>query len=506
MKKTLLCLALLAVLNACDNKKESQETAAQPEQSQAQLVHNENTAEQVEQRFRDLYSRKNQLLNVIAAHSAGADAFQLSVQDYQRGAESSTATLQLTLNLEQYLKNVDKTLSSEPVTLKFTSKIDHSAALAKEGIVAKAVSNVVVDDALKARFELDEEQQKVLTQTLSYLQLNVDFLADDRVKEEILVLPIHRSEEGKSFDYEGFSLTSAFKQSDIKDSPFYPATIALKSGDIKSVNGEDAFIIDTFEGNGETKANGDWFIKTTPINFHNDKQKQQIRIEEIVFQGEKQRYENDTGIMLGNQRYLANNISVKDAEGLDFLLKSFEIKSGVQKTNDLYDMSFASTAQFGDYTLPMNVIPFKFKQIKLDTALNRTNPKLAQQAMQEMQAGNTNQEKVVSDLVANAAQNRSTLDLAFDVDTQEGKANAKMNARFADDVKDVTLEKIEQYLIADAKVVIDESLVKATGMEQLFEAQLGSFIKKENGKYLFDFSLKDGKATINGQPAPIPMK
>lgn len=523
MKKTLLCAALLAALTACDNnssKTENTTTAPVAQQEQkavSKALTGAAQAEAAEARLKDLNSRSNQ---VFAASIGNANPMFKSLKGeitaYQRGEQSSTATSLVTIEFGDLLKKEDPAFA-QPFQISAQTTIDHADALANEGIVAKASTKIVLDDALKTRLELDEEDSARIAKALEHLQMDTTLFADDMVEQVFTVKPFEIKENNDEFLYEGLNFAVKFKQSDLKDNPIYPSTVELKSGKLSlKEDVSQGFTLEPFTGSGKVTADGNMDFKTTSIHGvgHNN---QTVHIENIEAFGEKLSFDPKFAQYLGKIGYRLNNISITgfDNQPVAIEIKQVTVDTDTQKNGELYDAKMnISTELTTDFVKELAGIP----ELKINkTSFSAEFNKISDSTLGKLQeAGYSNadfvDEAFLQSLWDDLVKNQSEANFAAAVDTQAGTATAKANIKIlpaaepANESHKNSLafdeDVVMQQLDIDAEVRIPEAILQKTGAAAMLEMQAGEFLKKENGEYVLIFTLKQGKATLNGQKLP----
>lgn len=522
MKKTLLCAALIAALSACDNSSKndsnnsgSSTPAVQQEQKAAlKALTGAAQAEAAESRFKDLNARTNQIL---AASLGKANPIFKSLKSeflsYQRGEQSSSADTNITIEFGDVLIAEEESLST-PITVSAKNSIDHSDALAEQGIVAKITSTFIVDDALKARLELSDKESAHVAKILDHLELNTVLFADNKVEQTIGIKPVALVEDGTEFHYEGLSYTATFLQEDLKDNPIYPADIQLQSGILRFVeNGVEQIKLEPISGSGNISADGDMNFKTGAIHLTTP-DGVTLHIGNTETLGEKLSFDPQFPQYLGKIDHRLNDIKITSDETHVFEFKQAYLGTNTMKNGDLYNVQISAGIEpITDFLKDLaGISGVKINKSTLTVDFNN----ISADTLEKLQAAGYDDsiidEAFLQSLIDNAAQNQTELHLNTAVETEAGTATAKIDIKAVAATADngshknrssMSDESFLQDFDIEALVRVPETIPQATGMAAMMEMQAKGFLKKEDGHYVLDFSLKNGKATLNGQALPL---
>lgn len=522
MKKTLLCAALIAALSACDNSSKndsnnsgSSTPAVQQEQKAAvKALTGAAQAEAAESRFKDLNARTNQILATnLGKANPVFKSLKSEFLNYQRGEQSSSADSSITIEFGDAIIAEVESLST-PITISAKNSIDHSDALAEQGIVAKITSTVIVDDALKARLELGDEESARIAKILDYLELDTVLFADNKVEQKIGIKPVELVKDGKEFHYEGLNYTITFLQEDLKDNPIYPADTQLQSGILRFVeNGVEQIKLEPISGSGNISANGDMNFKSGAIHFTApDGVTLHIGNTEIL--GEKLSFDPQFSQYLGKIDYRLNDIKITSDETHTFEFKQAYLGTNTVKNSDLYNVQIRTGIEpITDFLKDLaGISGVKINKSTLTMDFNN----ISADALEKLQAAGYDDsiinEAFLQSLIDNAAQNKTELHLNAAVETEAGTATVKIDIKAVaaaanngghKNRSSMSDEAFLQHFDIEALVRVPETIPQATGMAAMMEAQVGDFVKKEDGHYVLDFSLKNGKAMLNGQALPL---
>lgn len=257
-------------------------------------------------------------------------------------------------------------------------------------------------------------------------------------------------------------------------------------------------------------------VGTINVTFNNGQSDTAIAIDNTEFTASNISFDDATGQMLGKQNATLNNISISTVFNT-LRLKQVTFDTALAKNSDKFDYSGGYTITPGNDLikentgisgLNINNITGSY-QIKglSTTSFNGltalyTNvasigkyANLSDKDLQTVAAG-------VNDIIAN--KNQADINLA--IDTESGKAEAKITIGVKDnatpvasDTLDELMPKFFEQMHLTSDITIPVKIIQATGMASDFERYSSSYFKKEGDNYTSHIEADTSGVSVNGK-------
>lgn len=478
----------------------------------------EKQASAVETRYRNIAKAVEQNIQLANRNNPNID-MHYQLKDYQRGAQSSSADSALTLTLGK----IYGTEADKPIIINLHDDIDHADALRKEKILAKINTTVSLAPETITALALNEQEKQQLDTALQHVKINGELLDEDKVKTHVEITPFEKTENDFSIKYEGLTADSTANQP-TEGKLLTDGKGTLKSGTLTLHSKANTITLAPFDANFDSQSDklsmATSAIKLEGNNSDNPRENFTFNIDNIKLDGKNLSYDEASQQLLGT-----NTLSLNDMTG-DFdnrrnhvAFKQIKTEATVSKNGNNYDYT-------GDFVVTPSVdlvqqatgirglninnatISYDLKNISLNSydavrslyytiasnELDVNDPNFSPELRKKIQVG-------INDIITN----KNKLNGQLVIDTEAGKAEAKIQLMPKEDAKPITGDDMQQLdanldqFIASIDLSIDQKIIEATGMKAMFEGYAAPYTKLEAGNYVSHIEISRDGIVINGQ-------
>lgn len=470
-------------------------------------------AEATETRIRELVASNNSMFSTLYNHNASVKASYV-VTEYKRGEQSSTAQNELTFQLNPEIFGAE--MDDTPIILLENEQIDHADSLRKDKILARISSTYKLSPKTLDGFGVSPEARKDIDEVFAHLKGSTELLDDKKVKQQFEITPVNINKDDGHLKYDGFTITSNYTQPD-PNSFLSEGSGEFKSGAFDFSSDDIRLAIAPITGTVQNhKDSYNAKFGTINVTFNNGQSDTAIAIDNTEFTASNISFDDATGQMLGKHNATLNNISISTVFNT-LRLKQVTFDTALAKNSDKFDYSGGYTITPGNDLikentgisgLNINNITGSY-QIKglSTTSFNGltalyTNvasigkyANLSDKDLQTVAAG-------VNDIIAN--KNQADINLA--IDTESGKAEAKITIGVKDnatpvasDTLDELMPKFFEQMHLTSDITIPVKIIQATGMASDFERYSSSYFKKEGDNYTSHIEADTSGVSVNGK-------
>lgn len=365
---------------------------------------------------------------------------------------------------------------------------------------------------------LDELPAGVTNDTFSLVQ-HIDFLGN--VSELYRIAPIQATEDDIVVDFKGID---AVVNTQLLDRSEYDASLSVKGLNMAETATAESFSLSAFDYQMKLEKSGNYTATSTPMTFTFTESRRNenfsVDVSKATYSGI---YKTVDGLdmPINNGSGLFDFVTFGD-EKLKFTINNLKIAGGLYEVDgsDATNLTAAISGDFDTATLPKTLpdgrpMPVKLQSFALNYALNNVSKEtlnLYQQVMGSFDIEEELTQEQGEALFSSLQKSDAQFKLSANITAEEGKTDADIALALNEVGKAANFEELAydvekgpdtaaQYFNGDALVTMDKGLADALELTMMAQMFLG--ITPENNQLTLKAALKDGQATLNGQPIPL---
>lgn len=467
----------------------------------------------------DMQARYQSLIkDSIALSQTGNSSLkvELTAQDYTQAEDSAQATDQFLISLFPYGDSLRFTQESQ------ISYPDVSDTL------GMAVSHLSANaEDLKA-LGMNTREAAALNRALAYLSFERIFRKKGQVTQNVKIKPIALQMGLQKFDYAGFTLSTHFKQKDIKHFPF-AAQGTFDSGALnataKDKNTFNDISLSSFTGTYETQQSGTFHSESTPIKFSFLPQDGRgafvTNIKSFVVDGKNIKFDEKIKQYLGNYDFSAQGLTFQGEKlnaiesGKEIVFKNITISQGTEEESNGFYQSAGAITFSPETNIPeiFGINDLMINEVHMGASLTHLNTETLN-LINEFYTDPDNIAAFKDAIVKALGTSKPALNVHLRADTEQGKALADFSLQLIkldeQDIEDwitasqtMDSEKLTALLDKNvnfsANIVIPKALARTTGYSALIEMYAGPYLEDDGSNYTVNAKIENGQILINGQ-------
>lgn len=352
------------------------------------------------------------------------------------------------------------------------------------------------------------------------LEQYIDLLGN--VSEIYRIAPIQVTEDGVVVDFKGIDVVV---NTQLLDRSTFDGTFSVKGLNVTSPDGESV-VLSPFDYQMALASSGNYTASSTPVDFafNNpaDGQNFSVAISKGTYSGI---YKTIDGLNMpiNNGDGTFDSVTFGD-DTIKITINNLKVSGGLYEIDgsDANNLTAAISGDFDTASLPTQLpdgqpVPVKLQSFALNYALNNLSKETLNLYQQMANSFGFELEEELSEeqvkvLMTSLQKSDAQFKLTANVTAEEGKTDAAVSLALNETGKTADFETLvadidrgpdtaAQFFNGDVLVTMDQGFADATNLTMMAQMFLG--ITPENNQLTLKAELKDGQATMNGQPIPL---
>lgn len=365
-----------------------------------------------------------------------------------------------------------------------------------------------------------DDLPKWVNNDLFSLEQYIDLMGN--VSELYRMAPIKETEDGTAVDFKGIEMTL---DTQLINRSSMDGVFKLKGLDVTSPEGE-SMNLSPFDYTMKLEESGNYTASSTPINFAfsnpADDESFSMALSKGTYSG-IYKVIDGLDMPINNGEGFFDSFTLGDAQ-TQVTMTNLAIAGGLYEADgsDKVNLLAKVSADVDPNSLPTALpdgqpIPVKLQSFALNYGLHDLSKEtlnLYQKMIGSLdpEADTDKIEGEMIQLAGSLQKSDAKFSLGAQVTAEEGKTDANVSLALSeagktadiealmDDISD-SPEQAAQFFNGDLLVTMDEGFADATNLTMMAQMFLG--ITAENGQLTLKGELKNGQATLNGQPIPL---